>query len=660
MSPAPERLRLRTLVDLDDRPGADEPRGRPEVDRAFLEYYEDELAHIRALASEFAELHPAVAREPVARHRALPRPLRRAPARGRAPILAARTRLKLDGEGARFARAVLDALYPDLIAPTPAVGMAVLQPGQQVQTMLAGHVGAARHSARRRAAPRPLDAAPPTRRPRTSRSGRSRSPPSPTTRTAARSPPPASAASAARRDRRRSGVTLAPHRRRRARRARARPAGPGLRQPAPEGGAFDVLFGAVGGDRRAPCASGELADSGERAGPGRARRRRGADAVVAAPAALRVIWPLRADFYDAGAVPPCARGGVAGARIGGVLSRARWSCCSGRAGLVLELADINAGLTRSPSLHAGRGPHRARSATSSKIEPRRPGGGRSCTSTVPGPRDFEIYLVTGVWDGERGRPEASTPSPFSFAQDRGLARPGRPSAARACRARTAAGGLAGCVPATRWRRSGPRRSFLPPAGGRTAARSACRGYARSATTRDSCPLSPPRSGRGRWRAGDLVQAATLLARSARAASGVAGGAAGLAGAARLVPTISAWRLVARLSFHDLGLAVEGGVRASSRSARATSISTPTWRPCARPPRRARSNDGAPHARWSSGLPIPWLLGFGRGTEVTLEIDEAGSGPAQTAPGCWRSWRGSLRATWLSDAFAADLQIKPSL
>ena len=35
---------------------------------------------------------------------------------------------------------MLDALYPDLVAPTPAVGMAVLKPGQQVQTMLAGHV----------------------------------------------------------------------------------------------------------------------------------------------------------------------------------------------------------------------------------------------------------------------------------------------------------------------------------------------------------------------------------------------------------------------------------------------------------------------------------------------------------------------------------------
>ena len=55
-------------------------------------------------------------------------------------FLAARTRLKLDAERSRFARTVLDALYPDLVAPTPAIGMVALKPGQQVQTMLAGHV----------------------------------------------------------------------------------------------------------------------------------------------------------------------------------------------------------------------------------------------------------------------------------------------------------------------------------------------------------------------------------------------------------------------------------------------------------------------------------------------------------------------------------------
>ena len=192
MSPAPERLRLRTLVDLETGRARTTPRGRPEVDRAFLEYYEDELAHIRALAAEFADLHPAVARNLSLDTVPCPDPYVERLLEGVA-FLAARTRLKLDGEGARFARAVLDALYPDLIAPTPAVGMVALQPGQQVQTMLGRPRGAARHPARRRPAPRPVDPRHLHHRPGRDALADRDHRASPTTRTAARSPPPASA-----------------------------------------------------------------------------------------------------------------------------------------------------------------------------------------------------------------------------------------------------------------------------------------------------------------------------------------------------------------------------------------------------------------------------------------------------------------------------------
>ncbi len=109
------------------------------MDRPFLEYYEEELAHIRALAGEFADLHPAVARNLSLDTVPCPDPYVERLLEGVA-FLAARTRLKLDGEASRFARAVLDGLYPDLVAPTPSVGMVVLKPGQQVQTMLGGHV----------------------------------------------------------------------------------------------------------------------------------------------------------------------------------------------------------------------------------------------------------------------------------------------------------------------------------------------------------------------------------------------------------------------------------------------------------------------------------------------------------------------------------------
>lgn len=109
------------------------------MDRAFLEYYEEELTHIRALASEFADMHPAVARNLSLDTVPCPDPYVERLLDGVA-FLAARTRLKVDAERSRFSRSVLDVLYPDLVAPTPATAMAVLKPGQQVQTMIGGHV----------------------------------------------------------------------------------------------------------------------------------------------------------------------------------------------------------------------------------------------------------------------------------------------------------------------------------------------------------------------------------------------------------------------------------------------------------------------------------------------------------------------------------------
>ncbi|WP_353646387.1 type VI secretion system baseplate subunit TssF [Mesorhizobium sp. WSM2239] len=109
------------------------------MDRVFLEYYEEELTHIRALASEFAEMHPAVARNLSLDTVPCPDPYVERLLDGVA-FLAARTRLKVDAERSRFSRSVLDVLYPDLVAPTPATALAVLKPGQQVQTMIGGHV----------------------------------------------------------------------------------------------------------------------------------------------------------------------------------------------------------------------------------------------------------------------------------------------------------------------------------------------------------------------------------------------------------------------------------------------------------------------------------------------------------------------------------------
>ncbi|ESY06245.1 type VI secretion protein [Mesorhizobium sp. LNJC399B00] len=109
------------------------------MDRVFVEYYEEELSHIRGLAAEFADMHPAVARNLSLDTVPCPDPYVERLLDGVA-FLAARTRLKVDAERSRFSRSILDVLYPDLVTPAPATAMVVLKPGQQVQTMLAGHV----------------------------------------------------------------------------------------------------------------------------------------------------------------------------------------------------------------------------------------------------------------------------------------------------------------------------------------------------------------------------------------------------------------------------------------------------------------------------------------------------------------------------------------
>ncbi|NJM84062.1 MAG: type VI secretion system baseplate subunit TssF [Tabrizicola sp.] len=104
------------------------------MDRSFLSYYEDELVHIRDLAKEFAALHPSVARNLSLESVPCPDPYVERLLEGVA-YLSARTRLKVDGESARYVRNLLDALYPDLVGPAPAVSTAVLLPGPQVLTM---------------------------------------------------------------------------------------------------------------------------------------------------------------------------------------------------------------------------------------------------------------------------------------------------------------------------------------------------------------------------------------------------------------------------------------------------------------------------------------------------------------------------------------------
>ncbi|WP_370158803.1 type VI secretion system baseplate subunit TssF [Salipiger bermudensis] len=108
------------------------------MDAVFLDYYEEELGHIRGLAQEFAALHPNVARNLALDAVPCPDPYVERLLEGVA-FLAARTRLKVDAEASRYVRNLLDMLYPDLAGPSPAMSMARMGPGPQVERMLDGY-----------------------------------------------------------------------------------------------------------------------------------------------------------------------------------------------------------------------------------------------------------------------------------------------------------------------------------------------------------------------------------------------------------------------------------------------------------------------------------------------------------------------------------------
>lgn len=109
------------------------------MDRVFLDYYEEELQHIRELATEFSALHPNVARNLSMESVPCPDPYVERLLEGVA-FLAARTRLKVDTESSRHVRDMIDTLYPDLAGPAPAMTMAEFVPGPQVDVMVNGHL----------------------------------------------------------------------------------------------------------------------------------------------------------------------------------------------------------------------------------------------------------------------------------------------------------------------------------------------------------------------------------------------------------------------------------------------------------------------------------------------------------------------------------------
>ena len=107
------------------------------MDPQLLDYYNRELVYMRELAGEFAKQHPKVAKR-LGMHGievADPYVERLIEA---FCFQTARTQIKLDAEFPRFTQRLLEVIYPNYVAPTPAIAVAQFHPSYQEGGLMRG------------------------------------------------------------------------------------------------------------------------------------------------------------------------------------------------------------------------------------------------------------------------------------------------------------------------------------------------------------------------------------------------------------------------------------------------------------------------------------------------------------------------------------------
>ena len=117
------------------------------MDPRLLRYYNQELAHLREMGGEFAAQFPKIAARLGMDGIAVTDPYVERLLEG-VGFLAARVQLKLDAEFPRFTNRLLEIVYPNYLAPTPAMLIAQFQP-DLTDANLAGGVTIARGSSMR-------------------------------------------------------------------------------------------------------------------------------------------------------------------------------------------------------------------------------------------------------------------------------------------------------------------------------------------------------------------------------------------------------------------------------------------------------------------------------------------------------------------------------
>jgi type VI secretion system protein ImpG len=107
------------------------------MDPRLLQYYNLELQHLRETGAEFAEQFPKIASRLGMHGLAVDDPYVERLLEG-VGFLAARVQLKIDAEFPRFTQALLEIIYPHYLAPTPSMLVAQLRPDSSDPNLAAG------------------------------------------------------------------------------------------------------------------------------------------------------------------------------------------------------------------------------------------------------------------------------------------------------------------------------------------------------------------------------------------------------------------------------------------------------------------------------------------------------------------------------------------
>ncbi|MBX9403041.1 type VI secretion system baseplate subunit TssF [Lysobacter sp. BMK333-48F3] len=107
------------------------------MDARLLHYYNRELAYLRELGAEFAQLHPKVAGRLGLGEGESADPYVERLLEGFC-FLTARIQLKMDAEFPRFSQRMLDVVYPGYLAPTPSMAIVAFEPNVREGNLRAG------------------------------------------------------------------------------------------------------------------------------------------------------------------------------------------------------------------------------------------------------------------------------------------------------------------------------------------------------------------------------------------------------------------------------------------------------------------------------------------------------------------------------------------